>query len=585
MGKYDPSEKDSIQRRKYNTRYMSKANKDDKGEKDIKKRKQASSASPDLPEENKPIANQDETKSKKLKTGEKFENQRDRQKTTQTKRRETGAIGLQEESKSTTNIQSDEKAIVKKLTKQNRGPIKVKKGHSPTFFSGRNDSPVANPYAENKQQTAAAAFSNPEIHKQNLKEEVDESSMENQKLFSIGQIPSEADFVTYRGMPAASESAKKKQDQYKRLDQVIEIVKKHNLTLKPTNNAMLENWQALFKSIAVHNPNAKMLFDEIDPNDPIKKALLATHNVEYIKSIIDKCVHSDQDLDEEVDTDIHINNQTFEVLIKDIATTIEGFNQNNNMIFSIGLPTHHAYREKAAGFCIFNKVAVLIHYFGHTNNVICGLDVNEDDGLHNTLSTSNFPKSRTILHLDSYDPRVYPYSAAGNVKYDKVINEQYVYLPIHLDDPSYAREEARELHPVIVEVLNQIEQACQNNPHDTAIYLVLGWDSHSKEKAGCSRDIYYGINKTTKEFAYRDLKALEANEQRFNDRDFEYFYKQLKEIISKHKIPFVYISLEGGYTQAVNKKQTEILIKTLLTPEIKPQAQLKEDTVNNYSFG
>ncbi|STX51772.1 acetylpolyamine aminohydolase [Legionella busanensis] len=568
-------------KRIYNTRRMPKPTTEEVEEKKVKKRKHVTSASLNLQEENELLSNQDEKKPKKLKTREpSVKNKKNKREATRTKRRETGAMHLETESKSTANTQYPEESIVKKTTAQSKRSLKV--NDSIGFFSVKKIHAKANKDIEHQQTEAAVALSTPEIPKQNLKKEDDESSMEveNLQLSSIVQIPSDTDFVTYRGMCAAAE--KKTQDQQQRISKIIDVVKRHNFTLKPTSDAMLKNWKGLFASITEHNSRAKNLFDEIDPNDPIKRALLATHSADYIKSIIDKCVNSDEDSDEE-DTDIHINNQTFKVLIKDIATTIEGFKQHHNMIFGIGLPTHHAYREKAAGFCIFNKVAVLIHYFGHVNNVICGLDVNEDDGLRNTLSTSNFSKSRTILHLDSYDSRVYPYSASGNVKYDKVINEQYIYLPLQLDDPNYVRENSRDLHPIMEDLLTQIEQACQNNPRDTAIYLVLGWDSHGKEKAGCSKDIYRGINKTTKEFEYRNIYDQEIKEQRFNDGDFEHFYKQLREVINKYKIPFVYVSLEGGYTEAVNKKQTEMLIKTLLTPTITPQEQSKEE-INNYSF-
>ncbi|WP_419418745.1 hypothetical protein ACNVED_09300 [Legionella sp. D16C41] len=508
-----------------------------------------------------------------------------------TKKVKVGGDGTKNQSRSLKSSESNESSSPAETGKKRArngkqsGSSDLKKAnqrHSLDFFAKRKAAQPNSHTLKNDKKQSLSKVSSQSESRQDLSEvsvainaSAEDSIVNDRcKQKAYVQIPSESDFAAFVGMPASAEEEDGSQDQHQRLTKIINFIKEKNfLPIKQTSDDMLENWQDLFKSIAQGNANAKRLFDKIDNNDPIKKALLATHTVAYVKAIIGKCVNPKQKADKFLDEDIHINNKTFEVLIKDIATTIHNF-KDYNAVFNIGLPTHHAYSDRAAGYCIFNKVAILIHYFNYANNIICGLDVNADDGLRDTLSTSKQLTSSKVIHLDSYDPRVYPYfNPAVDPDSDlKPIEGNYNYVPLHLNDKDYIRRKAKDIHPLIEAMLKQIATACsQPDLQNTAIYLVLGWDSHIEEKAGCANDLFYKVDKRhDDEMIYRRLKLTEALKQRFNDRDFEYFYLKLREIINQHNIPFLYVSLEGGYTEAVNKKQTEMFIEKLILSQARP---------------
>lgn len=357
------------------------------------------------------------------------------------------------------------------------------------------------------------------------------------KAFFSVQLPCEQDMKAFTKMSAC------KGDQKKRISKLSDLVRSNeNLTITTTYQSdLLKDWGSLFQFISKKDMAALQIFDAINAEDPIKKALIATHSTTYIKQIISVCIKPREKVDWK-NTDTHLNNLSFQAMMQDIATTIENFS-HYSVIFSLGLPTHHASSTAAAGFCFLNKVAILIHYFQQPNILICGLDVNADDGLWEILNENPPPFSK-IGHLDSFDPRVYPCTYL-----EKGVQGNYDYRPFYLN--VFIREE-QGIHPILEKMLIQIEETCMNNP-GTAIYLVLGWDSHYKEDAYCSRYIQLD------QINGRKMNEKEAKTCRFNTEDFEHFYKQLRRIVQEHEVPFLYIGLEGGYTDAVNSEQVQLL--------------------------
>lgn len=256
-----------------------------------------------------------------------------------------------------------------------------------------------------------------------------------------------------------------------------------------------------------------------------------------------------------------MTNTTFEVYILDIMATIE---QNCLIGLSIGLPSHHAYAHKPAGFCFINKVAVMavvneLRFNSSARKIFIGLDVNRDDGLAKII----WGRLENCYHMDVFDSTVYPnhttsLTANNNVlthldaqsvkQPDKAMkrssNHGYELKNSHgitvgctvnncastisydaLDLDLVPSIEQQSIHPYITFVLEKIRKELNEN-NKVELYIPLGFDSSINDHTfgKCS------INK------------------RFKDNDFIYFCDEIIKIYNSHqaKIRSIYISLEGG---------------------------------------
>ena len=65
--------------------------------------------------------------------------------------------------------------------------------------------------------------------------------------------------------------------------------------------------------------------------------------------------------------------------------------------------THHAFRDRGAGFCVFNDLAVAIRFLGRRAAVV-DLDVHQGDG-----TAALFPGEETVLTLSLHGARNFPF--------------------------------------------------------------------------------------------------------------------------------------------------------------------------------
>jgi len=74
-------------------------------------------------------------------------------------------------------------------------------------------------------------------------------------------------------------------------------------------------------------------------------------------------------------------------------------------------PGHHATADRAAGFCIFNNLAVAARYaasrFGIERILVVDWDIHHGNGIHDI-----FYDSRGVYYYSTHDPMLYPYSGA-----------------------------------------------------------------------------------------------------------------------------------------------------------------------------
>jgi acetoin utilization deacetylase AcuC-like enzyme len=391
------------------------------------------------------------------------------------------------------------------------------------------------------------------------------------KFDCVVQIPSPEHVKQMRGLIAGL-----REDQSKRLARMAKKVSEfqqqhHQFPILSTSNTYVSHeWNRVFESIQEGDVfKAIDSLKQIPKTDVILSALLATHSLEHldnvmkgsILAIMHKGLYS-------LNHDLSFTPHTFELLIKDIASTI----MNPGKIhISFGLPSHHAYRHEARGFCFFNKTALLLHHKAQTTQqplrfVIIGTDVNRDDGLCQILRET--ATHLTICHVDVFDSRVYPGMDKSYI--DQEFNQSPTVLPQNIMcwqknrfqyfavDLSLTPRKANECHPALHFALNQLTQSIlQAKANNEKVYILLptGWDSHEMELAACGKLI-----------GPRFLSNKESHLCRFNSHDLKYFYQHLFSLYVENKeaIEGIYWGLEGGYTPKVYEEQIELMLSTMM---------------------
>lgn len=345
-------------------------------------------------------------------------------------------------------------------------------------------------------------------------------------------------------------------------------------------------WLVLCQAIRQHQPAlSEAAFELIPKDNPLLVALLKAHSSEYLLSLILKCSVIQAGQCVEIDQDVNCSHLTFEVLIHDLIATLE---QRQDINLSFGLPTHHAYRDRPAGFCLINKVAVIMAYehaqltpYTLFEAIVIGSDVNRDDGLNDILMAKEYELAFT--HIDLYDSRVYPWHRVRDVN-EQLGNkgspqkgmtiwkdETKSYISIDLSSKLNLRKRS-DYHPAILRALEFLEKTLKEalqKEKKVIIFLPTGWDSHHQEKAPCGQCI-------NNKYMLDETESLQC---RFTDKDLEYFNKQLLSLYHEYQstVLRLYWQLEGGYTEEVNNRQIVNLISTL-----KEDAELSPSQTTGY---
>ncbi|BCA94828.1 acetylpolyamine amidohydrolase [Legionella antarctica] len=398
------------------------------------------------------------------------------------------------------------------------------------------------------------------------------------------QIPSEQHVEQMKGMPAGGI-----EDQNIRLIHMSNAIrkgqKKHSMlpVITTEDVSLPQVWEELFAAINKGcKKEAFALLKQISSQDRIFQPLLAVHPIDYLKKIISYSIDAQRTGLKKINADILITPHTFELLIKDIATTLM---HPAKCYFSFGLPTHHAFSRESSGFCIFNKIAILIKNaeLTHPNplkHIIIGPDVNRDNGLSAVLRESF--SCLDICHIDIFDSRVYPHQDHSFIEYEFQTQgkaEQQQIKSWHQNQMDYYAVDLKltirssiSIHPALLFSLGKIKENIVNakrTGQKIVLYLATGWDSHENETAYCGKFIND-----------RMMSQSEAGTTRFNDGDLSYFFEEILTLYSENKelIESIYWGLEGGYERRMYEKQIQLMLDTI-------DGQLLHEDINQSSLG
>ena len=187
-------------------------------------------------------------------------------------------------------------------------------------------------------------------------------------------------------------------------------------------------------------------------------------------------------------------------------------------------PGHHAEKEKAMGFCIYNNVAVganyLIEKYKYKKVAIIDFDVHHGNGTQDI-----FYNDKNVLYISTHQYPYYPGSGSEkeNGKYNNVLN-----IPLE------AGTSGKEYLNAYEKVLDKLKEF-----KPEFLLFSAGFDAHKNDPLAqlrLSSEDFYTITKRTLEVAKSycngnivsileggyDLKALQESSQRHVDALIEF---------------------------------------------------------------
>ena len=254
--------------------------------------------------------------------------------------------------------------------------------------------------------------------------------------------------------------------------------------------------------------------------------LINTHSSEYIKQVQQSFPESGFNF---LDGDTVVSPGSKDATkdaVGSIITAIDGVHNKEfkNAFCAVRPPGHHAEKEKAMGFCIYNNVAVganyLIEKYKYKKIAIIDFDVHHGNGTQDI-----FYDNEKVLYISTHQYPYYPGSGSNeeNGKFNNVLN-----IPLEAGTTSEEYLNAYE------NVLTKIKQF-----KPEFLLFSAGFDAHIDDPLAqmrLSTEDFYKITKRTLEYSKSfcngrvvsileggyDLKALQNSTQRHVDALLEF---------------------------------------------------------------
>ncbi|MDO8604281.1 MAG: histone deacetylase family protein [bacterium] len=140
------------------------------------------------------------------------------------------------------------------------------------------------------------------------------------------------------------------------------------------------------------------------------------HSTRYVQKIKGAC-KSKSTLAE-----VLLNPASFDAML--VSAYLSILAAKNNEFAITRPPGHHAFKERAEGFCFFNNIAIATTYLLQQGKKVCVIDI---DGHHGNGTQSIFCKEERVLFSSIHQRDTYPYSGkvtdiGKGPSFKKVIN-------------------------------------------------------------------------------------------------------------------------------------------------------------------
>lgn len=136
-----------------------------------------------------------------------------------------------------------------------------------------------------------------------------------------------------------------------------------------------------------------------------EESITLVHTENHKKLIYDACMNND------VAAEVELTPSSYEAAISAVGLTIKASEQGDFAV--VRPPGHHAGKERAAGFCLFNNIAIATQKLIDEGKKVFILDI---DGHHGDGTQSIFYDSDRVLYCSIHQLHAYPFSGFPNEK-------------------------------------------------------------------------------------------------------------------------------------------------------------------------
>ncbi len=227
------------------------------------------------------------------------------------------------------------------------------------------------------------------------------------------------------------------------------------------------------------------------------------HTPEYIATVRETCAALSEGDVQEGETSL--SHYSFKAACYAVGAAVQGARLAQRGEKSLALvrpPGHHAHADHAAGFCIFNNVAIAAEYLRQKGERVMIVDVD----LHLGDGTLEYVEGKeNVFYFSLNHENIYPHLEPGNTE-----NTENIFLPAQVRDDDYIAVLEERLVPRL-------------RHYDPSIIAVsAGFDTHSADYLHHGESFGGGFLLTHKS------------------------YKKLWDILDQEVRPY-FIVLEGGY--------------------------------------
>ena len=207
----------------------------------------------------------------------------------------------------------------------------------------------------------------------------------------------------------------------------------------------------------------------------------------YDKSYIELIKNASKN-ESNLDADTYANKYSYESACYSAASAIKASQENN---FSLGRPPgHHATKNKAMGFCLFNNIAIAAQKLVNEGKKVFIMDI---DGHHGNGTQDIFYDTDKVLYLSAHQFPAYP----GTGWLEEIGNEKGRGFTINVPMPPYTGDD------LFLDALNKIIPAVKSQFNPDIVAVSAGFDAHHS-------DPLLQLNLTTNAF-YETGKLLSKN--------------------------------------------------------------------------
>jgi acetoin utilization deacetylase AcuC-like enzyme len=249
---------------------------------------------------------------------------------------------------------------------------------------------------------------------------------------------------------------------------------------------------------------------EVEAPEATREELERVHAAAHVDFVLDTAPASGYAY---LDPDTSMNPRSLSAALRAAGAVVKATDlvmagEVNRAFCAVRPPGHHATRDRAMGFCVFNNVAIgAIHALeahGLERVAVLDFDVHHGNGPEDA-----FHEDPRVMLCSTFQHPYYPYSGAGSGN-DHIIN---VPLPAMTDGSGFRAAVEDTWMPALERFAPQL------------VFVSAGFDAHREDP-----------------LAYLNL----------DDEDYRWVTERLVEVAERHAKGRVVSTLEGGYnTQAL----------------------------------